>query len=846
VSDTNEETPAPDDVRATASSEVPDRIGRYKILQILGTGGMGVVYMAEQTEPVRRRVALKVVKLGMDTREVLARFEAERQALALMDHPGIAKVYDGGASDSGRPYFAMELVKGVPFTEYCDSYKLRTRARVELLIEVCKAVQHAHQKGVIHRDLKPSNVLVTVLDERPVPKIIDFGIAKAMDQRLADGTFVTQLGAAIGTPAYMSPEQLSVTGLDVDTRTDIYSLGVMLYEVLTGVLPRAVRGVSMQALRTAVDEDPVVPSARLSALAAEEQTTITSRRGTDTATLRKELKGDLDWIAMKAMARDRTQRYEAASALAVDLQRWLRNEPIAARPPSARYRMRKFAQRHRMLVTLGAGALVLVVGFAVAMAVQATRVARERDRAEREGARVAAVNRFMTDLLGSADPWAGGKRDVTVVEALQKSEHKIEQSFKGEPLLAASARHAIGTTFRGLGRFQEAEPLLQQALEARKATLGATSAEVAESLGELAALDQSRGRYDEAVKRQREALAIQEKLAGPDSEPVAAAQTQLSGFLFLKGEHDEAARLAERALDTRRRLFGPRSQKVAATLYVLSQVVGMGKGDNARAEDLMRECLAIRREVLGPENVDVALALNDLALIRAARGDLKEAEALYREALPLHRKALGEDHPEVAVTMENLGGVVMQTRRYPESLELLENVLAIRRKGLGEDSLAVARTQANVATVRWRAGDLPAADAEYQRVVSVLARLLGADHHEVAVVLYNHGRLKRDQKDYAAAEKLLRESVRIAARRLGADHPSTALYGLNLGHVLVLDGQFKEAEPLLLKGLASAEAASDAPNVRRAAEQLVSVYVATGRPSDAETYRRKLAAPPAK
>jgi eukaryotic-like serine/threonine-protein kinase len=843
--------PEEDETRSRPLTPAPsgeaERIGPYKILQILGSGGMGVVYMAEQTEPVSRRVALKVIKLGMDTKEVIARFEAERQALALMDHPGIAKVYDAGASASGRPYFAMELVKGVPFTEYCDTQRLRTRARVELFIEVCRAVQHAHQKGVMHRDLKPSNVLVAVLDDRPVPKIIDFGIAKAMDRRLTDGTFVTQLGAAIGTPAYMSPEQLSGSGLDVDTRTDIYSLGVMLYEVLTGLLPREVPeggARAVQALRT-TEEDPVIPSARVHALAGDRQTTITSRHGADTATLRRELKGDLDWITMKAMARDRTQRYEAASGLALDLQRFLRNEPIAARPPSARYRMGRFVRRHRMGVGLAVGAAILVVGFAVAMALQASRVARERDRAEREAARVTALNRFMTDMLGSANPWGeDGKRDVTVVEALQKSADKVDRSFAQEPLLAATARQAIGTTLLGLGRLDEAERILQKALEARKATLGPASPEVAESLQELATLDQTRGHYDEAVKRQREALAIHEKASGPESAPVSVALNKLSNILFAKGEYDEAEKTARRALETGRQASGPRSANAASALAALGNAQ-MAKGDYAHAEPAMRECLSIRREVLGPEHVEVAQALNDLAVIRLNQNDYKEAESLYREALALVRKVLGDEHPEVASTLENLGGVLYRTGRPKETLAMLDEVLRIRKKGLGEDSLAVARTLHNRSVVQTRTGDLDAAEAGFRESIARLKQALGADHPEMAQVYFSYARLQRERKDYAGAEKSLRESIAIAERRLGREHESTLAYGLDLGHVLVLQGRFAEAEPLLRKGLASAEATNNARSVRRATEQLIKVYEGTGRAREADTYRTKLAALPA-
>ena len=805
---------------------------------------MGVVYMAEQTEPVSRRVALKVVKLGMDTREVVARFEAERQALALMDHPGIARVYDAGATELGRPYFAMELVKGVPFTEYCDKQQLSVSQRVELFIEVCRAVQHAHQKGVIHRDLKPNNVLVTVQDDRPVPKIIDFGIAKAVDRRLTDRTLVTELGSVIGTPAYMSPEQLDVSGLDVDTRADIFSLGVMLYVTLTGTLPREVAAgaAGVQALRSA-DDDPPLPSSRVSSLSREAGETVVTRRRTVTAALRRELKGDLDWITMKAMARDRTQRYEATSALAADLQRYLRNEPVTARPFSTRYRVGKFVRRHRVGVAMAVAGLALVVGFAVAMAIQATRVGRERDRAEREAARATALNRFMTDMLESANPWGeGGKRDVTVVEALQKSAEKVDRSFANEPLLAATARQAIGSTFLGLGRLDEAEPLLQQALEARRAAFGPASPEVAESLLKLAHLYQSRGRYDQALRQGREALEIQEKVGGADSEPVAEALTALGQTLFLKGEYDESERLGRRALAIRRKLFGPRSEKAAASLHGLAMVVSE-KGNYAEAEGMQRECVAIRREALA--SVELGQTLNDLATTRAARNDLAEAESLYRESLAVQRKLLGAEHPEIASTLENLGGVLFRTGRQKETLALLDEVLAMRKKGLGEDSLGVARTLHNRSVVQTQAGELAAAEAGFREAIARLKQALGADHPEMARVHANYARLQKARKDYAGAEQSLRESIDIAVRRLGPEHPSTAGYELDLGQVLVLEGKLAPAEPLLKRGLAAAEAGSDTRSRRRAAEQLVELYKRMGRPAEAETYVRKLAALPA-
>jgi eukaryotic-like serine/threonine-protein kinase len=369
----------------TLSEGAGAEIGRYKLLQKIGEGGCGIVYMAEQEEPVRRRVALKIIKLGMDTKSVVARFEAERQALALMNHPNIAKVFDAGATEAGRPYFVMELVRGVKITEYCDEARLGTRERLDLFIQVCQAVQHAHQKGIIHRDLKPSNVLVTINDGAAVPKVIDFGIAKAVEGRLTDKTLFTQFEALLGTPAYMSPEQAVMTSLDIDTRSDIYSLGVLLYEMLTGKTPfdgQELMAQGLDALRQTIRErEPARPSTRLATLPSEEQTTTAKRRSVDTAKLLHQLKGDLDWIVMKCLEKDRGRRYATANGLAADLNRHLSNEPVTARPPSTVYRLQKAWRRNRLVFTASA-AVVLALAIGLTMAGIGWKQARtQRDEA---------------------------------------------------------------------------------------------------------------------------------------------------------------------------------------------------------------------------------------------------------------------------------------------------------------------------------------------------------------------------------------------------------------------------------------------------------------------------------
>jgi serine/threonine protein kinase/tetratricopeptide (TPR) repeat protein len=740
-----------------------DRIGRYKLLQQIGEGGCGVVFMAEQEEPVRRRVALKIIKPGMDTRSVMARFEAERQALAMMDHPNIAKVFDAGATESGRPYFVMELVRGVKIVEYCDNNSLTTKDRLGLFVKVCRAVQHAHQKGIIHRDIKPSNILVTTsLEGSPLPVVIDFGIAKATtNQRLTDKTLFTAFEMLIGTPAYMSPEQAELSSVDVDTRTDIYSLGVLLYELLTGSTPfdgTALMKAGLDEIRRVIREkEPQRPSTRLNSMTAADLTATAQRRNSAAPILVRSVRGDLDWIVMKALEKDRTRRYETATGLALDVQRFLSNEPVSARPPSAVYKFQKLAMRNKLL--FGAIALItilLVIGLVIVTA-SLSRERQARRQAQTEEARSLQVTKFLKDMLKGVGPSVARGRDTTMLrEILDQTAERIGRDIGDQPAVEADLRSLIGRLYLQIGNYDHAEKMHRAALALYRKLTGPASEETAAALNDLGAAFWLQRKLPEAENAYLEALAIRKSLFGNIHPDVATSLNGLAGVYRRERKLSESETLTREALDIRRTLFGQESLEVADSLHNLSVVLG-DRGKRPESEEIAREALAMRQRILGNEDPVVAQALVDVAWAAGFNGKTGEAESFEEKALVMQRKLLGDDHPDVARSLSALGERIRQQGNLTESHGVLAAALSIQRKLLGNDHPA---TLDSIRSLGWTLeGEGKWTEAEIAHREALAAWRKKAANDDPAVLSSSESLVRTliAQKKFAEADQILQD-----------------------------------------------------------------------------------------
>jgi len=752
----------PDAGRAERSSAShrpgdPERIGPYQLLEVLGEGGMGIVYLAEQREPVHRRVALKIIKLGMDTHEVVRRFESERQALAVMDHPNIALVLDGGATETGRPYFVMELVRGVPITSYADTHKLSTEERLRLFRDVCAAVQHAHQKGVIHRDLKPSNVLVTVQESKPLVKVIDFGVAKAVGQGFTDQTLVTRIGQMIGTPEYMSPEQAEMTELDVDTRTDVYSLGVMLYELMVGALPFDLATRPEHAIPHALRErDTPRPSTRLSSL-GKQQTVVAQRRRTTADALRRRLKGDLDWIILMAMDKDRTRRYDTANGLSLDVARHLANEPVLARPPSTRYRLSKFAQRHRAgMAASGIAIAAIVMGGAAATMgfVRARRAQAVAEKAQaaavREAETAQQTSNLLTGLFTVNNPSEARGNTITAREILDRGADRINTQLTNQPVVQGRMMRVIGEVYTNLGLYDRARQLLGRAVELQRKS--GDQAELALSLGDLGDVDGLQGKdYANGVRELEEAHALAAKLYGTDDIRVASFTAKL-GKIYLRSQHPDDAM------------------------------------------PYLREALNIYR-TQGADSAEIATQLSNLGGAFYYRQQLDSAEVYFKKALDIRRKVLPPDDPLLGTGWSNLGAIFYKEGKYAEAKDAYERAQPIIEKVYGPDHPTTAQLLANLGEIYWREKHYADAERYFQRDLDIKRRTVAPDAPDVAVPLNGLANVFRDEGRYAEADSLYRRAIQIR-EKVGPDNPALIESLTDYAELLERTGRPAEAKTM--------------------------------------------------
>jgi serine/threonine protein kinase len=796
---------------------VPDpllrEIGPYKLLQPIGEGGMGKVYMAEQLRPVRRLVALKLIKPGMDSREVLARFSAERQALALMDHPNIAKVLDAGSTEWGSPYFVMELVKGKPITAYCDDEQLTIRQRLELFLPVCQAVQHAHQKGVIHRDLKPSNVMIASYDGRAVPKVIDFGVAKATDSRLTDETLFTGFGAIIGTLEYMSPEQAHLNQIDIDTRSDIYALGVLLYAVLTGSTPldrKRVKDTPLEeVLRVIREEEPPRPSIRLTTTEALGE--VAADRGVEANKLSGILRGDLDCIVMKCLAKERERRYQTANELAGDLERYLKDEPILAAPPSRWYRVTAFTRRHRHVlgwVGLLAAALILGTFVSIGQALranQASRLARqEQAHALRQAAQSQKLNAFLKYVLTMVDPdheaWGepGLTAGLSVKDLLDHAASEIPQRTDWEPEVEAEVRQTIGESYLGLGVYGPAERELTRSVQLWEELEGPSGPRTRNARKILAELLAYAGRYEESIgilETIREQLAA----AGLGSTPEALKAEQLRAVVLVSlGQGKAAEPVARNAVAEWVKRDGPGARTTADAEEDLAQVY-VGLHRFAEAEALIQRVIESYSHdpQRGPEHPATLRARYRLARIKRDNGAYPEAEQLFHDVLGAQRRKLPADHPDTLRTMSSLALLFVDEEKPALAEPLLREVVAKRTRILGPTHTDTLTTMNNLGMLYRSLGKYREAGEQFEQVLHARQATQPPDHPFTLVAMSNLGQSYWDQARYAEAVRMLEAELAAGIRAQGEQNADTLTSKNVLGRLYLELGRLEEAERLL-------------------------------------------------
>ncbi len=775
---------------------LPTTIGRYRILRLLGEGGMGAVYEAEQDQP-RRGVALKVIKSAWANRELVRRFEQESQALGRLHHPGIAQIYEAGSAETSfgvQPFFAMELIRGRPLVEYANAEKLTTRQRLELMIQVCDAVQHAHRRGIIHRDLKPGNILV---DESGQPKILDFGLARATDSD-AQATRQTDLGQLLGTLAYMSPEQVLADPLALDTRSDVYALGVILYELLAGKLPYSLPRTMLEAVRTIQQTDPAPLSS-----------------------VHRDYRGDIETIVAKALEKDKTRRYASAAELAADIRRHLRDEPIVARPPGTAYQLAKFARRNKALVTgVAAVFLVLVLGIAASSreAIQArkaeARAIEAQKKAQQESETSRAVSDFLrNDLLAQASPYGQSgpntkpDPDMKVRTALDRAASRIDGKFGKQPDLESAIRETLAETYTDLGLFPQARSQFERALDLRRRVSGAENPTTIETLNKFAQMDQADGKYTEAETMASQAYQTSRRVLGLDNADTFRAMQMLGWIYYKEGKYGQAETLDKQALEVSRRVF---SGDNADTVHLLGNMTAtLAAEDKIKdAESLDRQRLEMSRRVEGAEGPDTLAAMNDLAEDYGDEEKLPQAEDLLAQVVAIRRRAMGAEHPDTLVSMANLASFYNNDGKAAQAAPIFEEVVKISTRVLGLENMDTLNAMENLGMAYSLEGQHQSGEALIGRACEYKRRVYGAEGPGTLRCLYHLVMAYVRAGAFRSAEKPGAELVAEETHASGASSPSTTEARIELALIYASEGKYALAEPMVRQAL---EAVKNAP-----------------------------------